>query len=340
MGRNETPTIEINRPTIGINRLISPPFSIFLALTVKRKIALNEVIAKYEKAGFKRLSHVGYWKHARKLIAQGKLSAVKHEQLFLMPSMDSEKINHATIEPRTGERLTGTIEPIRREINQPTIERAHSTHRILLSMPYQGEQPEAGASAIKPFGRYGTARQVIYKHGDLTIIAYRKKLNVWVHKPKGARTQEQLIAAKVQGYRALVSFARSHTLTLEGYLNKVLYSHHVVENEALNAAIKDLIEAYPEIEQRLGSKVCNTSHKGKVEHEGKARADRIIRGDMVAAGLEYLTLDYPKDFAEFARDAVPALTEQIRLHLKVQEETLAYLKAINAAIKEKGGKIE
>jgi len=314
-------------------QLIYASFSDFLELTIKRKTALNEAITTYEKAGFKPLSHVGYWKHARKLIARGKLYAVKHEQLFLLPSMDSEKINLTTIEQRTGERLTTTIEPHRREINQATIEtKAHSTHRILLSMPYAGTQPEAGG-IIKPFGRYGTARQVIYKEGDITIVVYRKKLNVWVHRPKGTRTQEQLIEAKVMGYRALVAFARRHTLTLEGYLNRVLYSHHVVENEALNAAMKDLLTAYPEIQARIGSKICNTSHKGKVEHEGRARPDRIIRGDQVARGLEYITLDFPEQYADFCK-LIPEYHAQLKLHLEVEARTLDTLNKQNEALRE------
>lgn len=237
------------------------------------------------------------------------------KRLIVKPSMDSENI---TIEKSKANHETN---------------RAHSTHRILLSMPYQGNQPEAGATAIKSFGRYHTARQIIFKESDVTIVAYQKKLNVWVHKPPGVRTQEQLLEAKVAGYRALIAFARTHSLTLEGYLNRILFSHHVVENEELNAAIKELIEKYPQIEERIGSKVCLTSHKGKVEHEGKARIDRIVRGDQVAKGLEYLTLDFPNDFSKFGTEALVPLTEQIKLHLAVQRETLEAIRELKEAIK-------
>jgi hypothetical protein len=201
-------------------------------------------------------------------------------------------------------------------------------------MPYAGDQPTKGATYLKPFGRYGTATQSVYRISNLTIVAFRKKLNVWVHRPiAGVRTQEQLIDAKVQGYRALVRFAQRHSLRLEGHLERVLYSHHVVENKALNDALKPLLEAYGEdIRARLGSKICPSSHPGKVEHEGVGRPDRVVRGDQVAAGLEYLTLDYPRQFADFAR-LVPEYHKQLALHLEVEARTLEAIKELTKAVK-------
>jgi hypothetical protein len=315
--RNETHTIELNHRNEALNASFIPTFSSFLMANLKMKTGLKDMVMQYEAIGQKRTRRA-YEYAVRKLEADGKIKVARYEQLYIFPiSMDSENIRSANHRNEAT-----TIEA-----------KAHSTHRILLSMPYTGTQPEAGATRIKPFGRYGTARQIIFKQGDLTIVAYRKKLNVWVHKPKGTRTAEQLLEAKVAGYRALVAFARRHTLTLEGYLNRVLFSHHVIENEALNAAMKDLLTAYPEIEARMGSKVCNTSHKGKVEHEGKARPDRVIRGDMVARGLEYITLDFPEQYADFCK-LIPEYHAQLKLHLEVEARTLEAIKELTKAIKE------
>jgi hypothetical protein len=305
-----------------------PSFSVFVLTNLKEKSSLRELSQAYEATGV-RLTPRGYTKAVRKLANQGKITIARYEQLYLFPYGSLTDVK-GTISMNG--MYKGTAPP-RDKGNQTTIERAHSTHRILLSMPYQGNQPEAGATYVKPFGRYRTARQVVYRSGNITIIAYQKKLNVWVHKPPGVRTQEQLLEAKVAGYRALIAFARTHSLTLEGYLNRILFSHHVIENEELNAAIKELIQKYPQIEERIGSKVCETSHKGKVEHEGKARIDRIVRGDMVARGLEYLTLDFPNDFSKFGTEALVPLTEQIKLHLAVQRETLEAIRELKEAIR-------
>jgi hypothetical protein len=314
--QNEAHTIELNHRSEALNASFIPTFSSFLMANLKIKTGLKDMVMQYEAIGQKRTRRA-YEYAVRKLEADGKIKVARYEQLYIFPiSMDSKNIRSDTIENEA-----------------TTIERAHSTHRTLLSMPYTGTQPEAGATRIKPFGRYGTARQIIFKQGDLTIVAYRKKLNVWVHKPPGTRTAEQLLEAKVIGYRALVAFARTHSLALEGYLNRVLFSHHVIENEALNAAMKDLLTAYPEIEARIGSKVCETSHKGKVEHEGKARPDRVIRGDMVARGLEYITLDFPEQYADFCR-LIPEYHAQLKLHLEVEARTLDTLNKQNEALKE------
>jgi len=306
-------TIEINHS----GRLIYPSFSSFLLSFVKEKVSLNEAIAEYEKNGVK-LSRVAYWKQVRKLVSAGKIHTKRHEQLYLFSMVGYEN------------KLTGSMNSL--NINHRTIDQTHTAHRILLSMQYAGTQPITGATYVKAFGRYGTARQAVYRTGNITIIAYNKKLNVWVHKPAGVRTNDQLIEAKVSGYKALIAFAQTHSLTLEGYLERVLYSHHVVENPNLNAALKELIEAYPQIEARLGTKVCPSSHKGKVEHEGKARPDRVIRGDQVARGLEYITLDFPEQYADFCK-LIPEYHAQLKLHLEVEARTLEAIKELTEAIK-------
>lgn len=290
-------------------------FGAFLEKFVRRKTALREAIQEFEKKGFRKLSNVGYWKAARRLEKAGKLAIQKAEQLYLLPSMDSLKINR------------GTIEPVNRD-------RVHSTHRILLSMPYSGEQPVRGATHVKTFGRYRTALQSVYRSGSVTVVAFKKKLNVWVHEPPGGRTPEQVLQAKVMGYRALRTFAQKHNIALEGYLERVLLSHHVVEDKALNDALKPIFEKYgEEIEARIGSKICQSTHPDKVEHEGKARQDRIVQGKDVASGLEYLTLDMPPkiETIERALSGFDEYNRNIKLHLEVlgeMRDTLGDIKKI------------
>ncbi len=228
--------------------------------------------------------------------------------------------------------------------------RVHSTHKIKLSMPYKGLQPMEDATKVRKFGRYGTAHQAIYEYDDCTIGTYKNRLVIWVRNPKGIRTEEQRINAKLEGYRFLRQFAQEHNLKLEGYLDKVELSHHVVVNNPLNESVKkNFTTPYgKEIYEQIGTHECKTSHPGRIEHEGRVREDRIVRGDQVAIGLEYLTLDFRKKFEETDAkidrlnefsDKIELYTEQIALHLdveaatlKTQEETMKTLKAIQKGL--------
>lgn len=315
------------------------PFSSYLLGCLKEKTALSAIIAEYEKNGVK-LTRRAYQKAARRLEREGRIQLRRFEQLYAFPA-DVKRTDE-----KEEEKGAFDVRPMNSANMGIEANHVHSTHRILLSMPYSGQQPREGGEERR-FGRYGTALQVVFRQGDFTINAFRKRLNIWVHKPQGARTQEQLLEAKVMGYRALRSFAQAHNIVLEGYLEKILFSHHVVESDALNEALKPLFKLYGEdIQARIGSKICPTSHPGKIEHEGKARPDRIVRGDQVAKGLEYLTLDFQNSFEQFKDEALKPLTEQLKLHLTVEQRTLEALDAIKAhfdnqaAIKEKDKKFE
>ena len=260
------------------------PIGSFLLENLKERTPLKELTRLYLRTHEDKPTDRAFRKAANKLAEEGLILLERNEQLWLTPNTPSQSSN-------TGENGTsdGTNSMLGRNIA-----RVHSTHKVKLSMKYAGEQPSDGL--LHKFGRYGTAKQFIYHSGIHTIGAYKHKLVIWVRNPSGILTSEQQINAKAEGYKVLAEFARQHNLKLKGDLDKVVLSHHVVENDALNEELKELIKKYPQISERLGSHVCQTSHPGRTEHEGKAREDRIIRGDQVAIGLEKLTLDLPGQF--------------------------------------------
>ena len=302
-------------------RLICPRFSVFVLERLTERIQLSQLIKEYEILGVKR-SHVAYWKTVRKLHKEGKIGLERHEEMWVIPMPPNASRSEKILTNINQESMLG------RKINQ----RIHSTHKIKLSMPYAGEQPRAGGIE-KAFGRYHTARQYIFHKGYHTIGAYRKRLVIWVRNPEGILTIEQRVNAQAEGYKTLKEFAREHNIALEGYLEKVELSHHVVENDPLNEALKPMVSNYKQIKERMGTAVCQTSHPGRIEHEGKAREDRIVRGDKVAQGLENLVLDFPDDLKRIERaidmqvDAIQkqtaadlSLATNIQLHLQVLQD--------------------
>jgi hypothetical protein len=219
----------------------------------------------------------------------------------------------------------------------------HSAHKIRISIPYQGIQPLKTATYIKPFGRYKTAKQGIFKFKGYTIVTFKNKLNTWVHYPKGTTTKEQIQEARKVALMRLIGFVREHNLKLQGPLSNILHSHHVIEESELNEALKPLFREYEtEIKKRIGSKICKTSHKGKIEHEGKLRPDRVVAGHKVAEGLEYLTLDFKDEFQEDRttraewNQNLRDYSKQIKKHLQVLEEMNKTLKQIRKEGKNAG----
>lgn len=214
-----------------------------------------------------------------------------------------------------GKVMIGNVESVKQIMNGLNLtKQVHSSHKIKFSVSYEGSQPISGALAVKKFGRTGTARQAIYKYsGGLTIITFKKKLNIWVHHPKGISTNEQMINAKANAYMMVLQFAKEYDLKITTTIEKVIQSHHVIENKDLNELLKPIFSKYKyEIKEQIGSAICQTSHKGKIEHEGNQK----VQGSDVAKGLEYLTIRFPNDFAKVAEQQ-NRYDENIRKHLKV-----------------------
>lgn len=208
----------------------------------------------------------------------------------------------------------------------------HSTHRLKFSIEYQGEQPFRGATEVKPFGRYGTARQSVFKLGRITIVAFKHKLNVWVHRPAGKLIRNQIINARRDAYLSLLNFAETHRIAIKGDLSQVLRSHHVVEHKQVNKDLKPIFEAYgDEIEKRTGSNICKSSHPDKIEHKGVSAE---ITGARVGENSEYLFTRFPNDFSTVVKslEGFEEYNRNIKLHLGVLREMAITLKKIQKAL--------
>ena len=296
---------------------------------------IKEGIYPSKIAKILRVSGVAIWKRIKKLEKAGKIKRISKNPSFYVLTNTEECLC-------SGSRL-GINHSMFNSMYSSKLEHRnliHSTHHIKFSINYKGTQPRDGATKIKPFGRYKTAIQSIYKLTDrITIVAFKNKLNVWVHKPEGKLTQNQMINAKRDGYLALLGFAKSFHLTLQDSLEKVLRSHHVVEEKRVNTAFKPVFKQYErEIEAQIGSKVCQTSHKGKIEHEGKKREEKVILGSDVAKGLERLILDVPEkiDKIECIEGkygyAIESYNLNIEKHLRVMEEISKGLKKMGIVL--------
>lgn len=303
-------------------RVVLTPLARYILKTVKKRMPISEIINLYAVKHTKKPSRRTFQRAVAELVKQKKLNKECHEQLWLSPmNPTSEPMS----KPMHGRKLT------------PPHHRIHSSHKIKLSMPYSGQQPQEDATEVRPFGRYKTAVQSIYKKylgQSITIVAFKDKLNVWFHFPKGVRTTEQMINAKKESYLALMEFAKEHNLKLDGYLDKVIQSHHVVEDMPTNAILKPLFKEYgKEIKERIGSAICQTSHPGKIEHEGVKRLDGVIvKGEKIANGLEYLCYDFPEHFGMLAKQQ-NRYNENIEKHLAVLEEISVATKELRDTMK-------
>lgn len=265
---------------------------------------LREEVAIPKIAGLLKISEEAVWKRVKRLERAGEVQRISKSPAFfkvLVPPSESEPFMHS-------ERLS--IDKHRKGL-------VHKAHRLKFSIDFKGAQPFRGAAIIKPFGRYKTAKQAIFKLGNITITAFKRKLNVWVHNPPGQLTQHQIINAREKAYLTLLNFAKEHQIALEGDLSQVLRSHHVVEHETVNEGLKPVFEAHPkELEERIGSKICKTSHKGKIEHEGVSSE---LTGAIVARNAEYLFTRFPSDFSLVAQSlsGFGEYNRNIQLHLGV-----------------------
>lgn len=304
--------------------------------TISRKTALSELIEEYEKETGRKLSRKAYQKPIKNL--EG-VRVERHEQFYILPILPSTSES----EPQANQNL---ILPIHSLNKRTEDNRIHSAHKLKFSMSYKGEQPIDGGT-LSFFGRYRNVPRSVFRVApNITIVSYPGRLAVWVHRPKGARTEEQVVQARKDGYIALKSFEAHNNIRLEGYPEQLIQSHHVVEDQEVNEALKPVFQEFAEdIEARIGSKICQTSHPGKIEHEGKKRdlarfpdiaeADKVLKGKKVAIGLERLS-DFYDDYPALRR-YMQDYTENLKLHIKVQEAQLKTQEAQLAAIQELSG---
>jgi len=320
----------------GRNCLQYTPWQEFLISKLlnnkSRKFTCKELMREYRLKTNKKTSRQTLQKQLKSLPEF--IKTVRKEQLWCFYDAPPTKMKPSLCMAQMDHRLP------------PTKQRnlMHSSHRWRFSISYKGSQPIEGADNIKPFGRYRTAHQASFSFENLTVITFKNKLNVWIHRPTGKLTPHQRIEAVTKARMALLQFAKERKIQLQGNVEEVMSSHHVVEQEGVNETLKPVFEAHQEeIKEVLGSHICQTSHPGKIEHTGNGED---VTGFQVAKGLEKLILETPtkienlekknqileKTFERLEKGLVK-YSENLDLHIdvqrsqkEVQSETLKTLK--------------
>lgn len=284
-----------------------------------QRFTFKELFREYEEKGNKRISHsIAY----RQLKGLPGLSIERKEQLWIFYDTTTDGKGFNSMYGYDGQVQT----------YDTGSNLVHSSHRWRFTVPYSGTQPLEKADQVRAFGRYRTAKQSYYLFKDMSIVAHRKKLNCWIHRPKGALTPNQRIEALTRARLSLNAFCTSHNLKLIGNVEEIMNSHHVVEAKPLNEALKPVFAGREEeIKEVVGSHICKSSHPGKIEHEGREG----LNAYGVAKNLEYLCTDFPSDFSTLARENV-AFRENLQTHLSVMREISSTLKEMRTLIKQIG----
>jgi hypothetical protein len=320
-----------------------PTFVISVLKTSNESIALNSLVEDYESNGNKPLTRRAYQQAIKRMEMRGILITYRHEQLYITSMICSGEISEIkrTDSIESPSMLDTKISEQPNSVNSmiPLNVRIHSAHKIKMSIAYKGNQPLEGGT-IRKFGRYGSAKQVYFRaYKNISIISFKNTLNVWVHNPSGRTTNDQLIKAKTDAYSALKDFARVHKIELVGYLPRPISSHHVVDSTPINKLLTPLFKKYgEEIEARTGTKVCPSSHKGKIEHEGINRNGTIIQGSAMAIGFEKMFLELPRriETIESAMSGFENYNKNIELHLGVLRKMSETLDEIKRWLKSNG----
>lgn len=285
--------------------------------TLYAKTTLAELKTAYEIETGNKITLRGARATFRRLAGS---HAVRHEQLYWYPIESKGTSDYGKVHK-------GTSQPI------------HSSHRYRFSISYSGQQPKDGI--IRPWGRNRKQLQVEYKLGqDMRLQVFSKRIIVMLANPKGTTTREQLIEARKLAYLSILGFAKERNLALGEDFEKKLGTHHVLEPEELNRPFKGLGPYAKEIEARTGSLVLGDgSHEG-MEHQGGGTSR--TKGELAAENFEWLLWQFRGEFSEdrHTREeylgAIRAYTEQIKLHLEVEQRTLHTLERIGEAMERLG----
>ncbi len=238
----------------------------------------------------------------------------RFEQLYWLPYEKNEPSRNGIV----------SIEP-----SQPL----HSSHNYRFSIAYRGEQPKDGL--VRAWGRNRSQIQVEYIFKDgMKLQVFKNRIIIMLHNPKGETTIDQLREARNLAFFTIMNFCKERNLYIpEGeYLEKKIYSHHVLESEKINKTIQTAIGQYaPEIEKRTGSLIYgDNTHRNKIEHEGGGTSN--LKGEDAAKKFEYLLWQFPEQFAHLA-GALKDYNENLKLHLDVQRAQLTTMQELEKLIK-------
>ena len=299
----------------------------FLKSNEKRQYTLNELKQNYEVETNKKASLRSYQRYIKKLEIEGIINIKRQEQSYISlcclstVANDKQKTN---LRVKTTKRQNKTTaKPMLRESDYVGSKKVHSAHSIRFSMAYEGKQPmqdimDKNNKLIKPkiipFGRIiknkPRSKQIFYKFEDFTLKINTRRIQVFVHNPKGELTEEQMSNAKVSALKLILEFGKQTNISVEDKYLKMFSSHHVCEKKDINKAEKSLFNyCGEEIEKRTKTVHGDGSHPNKLEHKKQAMAE----------GYEWHYLELPKQFPTFTKN-LEVYTRQITKHLEVMQQ--------------------
>jgi hypothetical protein len=205
----------------------------------------------------------------------------------------------------------------------------HEAHRLAFTFEYSGKQPAVGKCS--KFGRYKKTNRYRLEYPEYAarVFAYPRSLLVWIKKPKGIRTVDQLIEARKLARECAKSIAFKYQLTLIREKGAG-FSEHTVENRALDRVLRPLVLAEPELmRERCGITENKTSHRNRLEH-----TDRAKRPGQPAANERVINLEELLYNGAITKEDLAPLKEQVKETIKLTNETSTSIKEITTMIKD------
>lgn len=136
----------------------------------------------------------------------------------------------------------------------------HLMHRKLQTFYYSGPQPSRGGEAHY----WGKKRNIPnysfpYPEYKAQVVSMAQCFKVWIHHPPGIKTAEQVFEAHTLAWKCALDFARKHGVRILRW-NPAQFSEHTVENSALDAFLRPIVEANPDLCDRKLGLVIDKSH--------------------------------------------------------------------------------
>lgn len=174
----------------------------------------------------------------------------------------------------TGNRLGEKDTASNRLIDNSKKPKYHSSHRFAFTFYYSGKPIKKGK--VSKFGRYCDSSpsyryKLEYPEYRAVVFAYERSLLIWIKKPKGRLTVEQLIEARKLARECSQAIAFKYQIAIERE-KEANFSEHIVISKPLDRAIRPLVQAEPELmRERCGITINKRSHKGRLEHHDRDR---------------------------------------------------------------------
>lgn len=207
----------------------------------------------------------------------------------------------------------------------------HSSHRLAFSFEYSGKPIKKGVAS--KFGRYcrttPTYRYKLeYPEYRALVFAYEHSLLIWIKKPRGRLTVDQLIEARRLARECANSIAFKYQVTITREKGAG-FSEHIVVNKALDRVIRPLAKEEPELlRERCGITINQRSHKGKLEHH-----DRDKRPDQPRAKDRVMALERVLEGDIASKEDILELRKLMKEAVITTKETTAMMKELIEQIK-------